>query len=78
MSIGAVNGFGFDPDVLTIRFATECANRGITSRAQFLTVWAGATQAQQVNFLARMLFGAVRFPEDVSLTAAQLAALGVP
>jgi hypothetical protein len=79
MSIVSVNGFGFDPDAFTARFANACAARGITSRAQFLTTWQAATAAQQIMFMAQMVFGSVRFPEDpLTLTSQQLAALGTP
>lgn len=78
-SIVSVNGFGFDPDAYSIRLANECAARGITTRAQFLAAWSAATAAQQLTFLARMVFGSTRFPDDAeSATSAQIAAAGTP
>lgn len=77
-SILSCDGFGFDPDAYSIRLARECQARGIASRAQFIAAWGAATQGQQVTFLARMVFGSTRFPEDAGLTSSQLATLGVP
>lgn len=77
-SILSVDGFGFDPDAYSIRLARECQTRGITSRAQLIATWNAATNAQQLTFLARMVFGSTRFPEDAALTSAQLALAAVP
>jgi len=77
-ALTSADGFGFDADAFSMRLANECKTRGIASRAQFIAVWNGATQAAQINFLARMVFGSTRFPEDAGLTSAQLATLGVP
>lgn len=73
-----VNGFAFDPDVFTARFAAFCASKAITSRADFMTQWNGATAAQQASFVAKMVFGAVRFPEDGSAKPQDVAVLTSP
>jgi hypothetical protein len=78
MAFESMDGFGFDVDAFTFRFRAACAARSITSRAQFLTAWNAATPTQQLQFLAQMVFGSVRFPEDGHIGAQALAALGVP
>lgn len=78
MAFEAQDGFGFDAEAFTFRFRAACQARAITSRATFITAWNAATQAQQLQFLAQMVFGCVRFPEDGHATAQALAAATVP
>lgn len=78
MAFEALDGFGFDAEAFTFRFRAACAARGITTRAQFLSTWGAATQAQQLQFLAQMVFGSVRFPEDSHASPQTLAAAATP
>lgn len=59
-----LNGFGFDWDAAAVRFEAECVSRGISTRAQFVSAYNAATDAQRLRFLARVIFGAVILPDD--------------